>query len=115
MPGTRVERAAQVVPHLPIVENGPPGTTVIFAGGRRVPLPTDQIVSVEPARDAGVRVGFGGMAFEGLVGDELVFRLVGYPEPRAQVYPRGGARMTLEPYMVESVTVDGRVIWPAIH
>jgi len=34
-------------PKLPIVQNGPPGTAIVFADGTKVPLPTDQIVFAE--------------------------------------------------------------------
>ena len=42
--GSTIERQAAVVPKLPIVQNGPPGTFVLFATGQKLPLPTDQIV-----------------------------------------------------------------------
>ena len=45
--GTRVEKERAFVPGLSVVQNGPPGTFVTFADGRRVPLPTDQIVFAE--------------------------------------------------------------------
>ena len=42
--GTRITREPEVVSQLPILQNGPPGTFVVFADGTKVPLPTDQIV-----------------------------------------------------------------------
>jgi hypothetical protein len=60
--GTRVEKERAFMPGLPVVQNGPPGTFVTFADGRRVPLPTDQIVFAEDNGGA-ARVGFGGMRF----------------------------------------------------
>src|SRR5581483_481991 len=50
--GSRIEREHLIErppsgASLRIVQNGPPGTFVRFADGRRVPLPTDQIVSSE--------------------------------------------------------------------
>jgi len=38
VPGTRVYREPEVVPKLPIVQNGPPGTSIVFADGTKVPL-----------------------------------------------------------------------------
>ena len=115
VPGTRVEREAQVVPRLPIVQNGPPGTTVCFADGLRIPLPTSQIVSFEDGVDAAARVTLGGMRFAGVVAGQLVFLRVRDLEPEARLSPERSSRMTLEPDMVVSVTVDGHVVWPSIH
>jgi hypothetical protein len=114
--GTRIEREAAPVSRLPIVQNGPPGTFVIFADGTRVPLPTDQIVSTETeAGGAGARVGFGGMRFAGVVAGQLVFLRVRDLEPEARLSPERSSRMTLEPHMVMAVTEDGHVVWPALH
>jgi hypothetical protein len=113
--GARVERAAEVVPRLPIVGNGPPGTLVVFADARRVPLPTAQIASIEDAGDAGPRIGFAGMTFQGLVEGQLMFLLVLDRAPTPRPARGQGSFMTLEPYMVASVSEDGHVIWPSIH
>jgi hypothetical protein len=67
VPGTRISRDPEVVSKLPIVQNGPPGTSVVFGDGATVPLPTDQIVFAEDGGGA-ARVGFGGMSFEGMEG-----------------------------------------------
>ena len=115
VPGTRVEREAELVPRLPIVQNGPPGTFVVFADGARVPLPTDQIVSSEDGGGAGARVGFGGMRFFGVVAGQLVFLRVRDLAPEARLSPERSSRMTLEPHMVTAVTEDGHVVWPALH
>jgi hypothetical protein len=115
VPRTRVEREAELVPHLPIVQNGPPGTFVVFADGRRVPLPTDQIVSAEESTDTGARVGFGGMRFAGVVDGQLVFVRVRDLAPEARLSPERSSRMTLEPHMVAAVIVDGHVVWPTVH
>ena len=61
VPGSRVYREPEVVPKLPIVQNGPPGTSIVFADGTKVPLPTDQIVFAEDGGGV-ARVGFGGMS-----------------------------------------------------
>ena len=39
--GTRITREPEVVSKLPILQNGPPGTSVVFGDGTEVPLPTD--------------------------------------------------------------------------
>lgn len=111
VPGTRIHREPEVVPRLPIVQNGPPGTWVIFADGAKVPLPTDQIVFAEDGGGV-ARVGFGGMSFEGVEGDQLVFFRVRDLQPEELLSPERGRRMTLAPRMVATVTVDGRVVWP---
>jgi hypothetical protein len=111
VPGTRVHREPEFVSKLPIIRNGPPGTFVVFADGAKVPLPTDQIVFAE---DAGgiARVGFGGMSAAGLEDGQLVFYRVRDLQPAELLSPERGRRMTLEPRMVTSIAVDGRVVWP---
>jgi len=108
--GTRIVRDPEVVSKLPILHNGPPGTSVVFQDGTEVPLPTDQIVFTEDAGGA-ANVGFGGMSFEGLDGGDLVFLRVRDLQPEALLSPERGRRMTLEPRMVASIAVDGRVVW----
>ena len=109
--GTRVVREPDHTPGLPIVQNGPPGTFVHFPGGGRVPLPTDQIVSA--TNDEGrARVGFGGMSWSGVEAGQLVFFRVRDLRPAHELSPERGRRMTLEPWMVESVIVDGVLAWP---
>ncbi len=111
VPGTRISREPEVVPKLPILRNGPPGTSVVFGDGAQVPLPTDQIVFAEDGGGA-AHVGFGGMSFEGMEGGQLVFFRVRDLQPEELLSPQRGRRMTLEPYMVASIAVDGRVVWP---
>jgi hypothetical protein len=65
VPGTHVYREPEVAPKLPIVQNGPPGTFVVFSDGERVSLPTDQIVFAEDGNGT-AQVGFGGMRFAGM-------------------------------------------------
>ena len=99
------------VPKLPILRNGPPGTSVVFGDGAQVPLPTDQIVFAEDGGGV-AQVGFGGMSFEGTEGGQLVFLRVRDLQPEELLSPERGRRMTLEPHMVTSIAVDGRVVWP---
>ncbi len=105
------------MPHatdLPIVGNGPPGTFVTFADGRRVPLPTDQIVLTENHVD-GARVGFGGMRFDGIEAGYLVFRRVRDLLPEKELSPERRSRMTLALDMVSAIFVEGHVAWPGMH
>jgi hypothetical protein len=97
---------------LPILGNGPPGTFVVFPGGLRISLPTDQIIF---AADAGghARVGFGGMRFVGLEGERLVFVRVRELFPEAQLSPARSHTMFLEPQWVARISVDGLPVWSA--
>jgi hypothetical protein len=108
--GTRITREPEVMSKLPILQNGRPGTSVVFRDGTEVPLPTDQIVFADGGGAA--HVGFGGMSFDGVDGDQLVFLRVRDLQPEALLSPHRGRRMTLEPRMVASIAVDGRVVWP---
>ena len=109
--GTRITREPEVMSKLPILHNGPPGTSVVFRDGAEVPLPTDQIVFAEDTGGA-AQVGFGGMSFEGIESGELVFVRVRDLQPEALLSPERGRRMTLDPRLVASIAVDGRVVWP---
>ncbi|HYE93066.1 MAG TPA: hypothetical protein VEA38_18695 [Terriglobales bacterium] len=109
--GTRITRQPAVVSKLPILRNGPPGTSVVFGDGSSVPVPTDQIVFADDGGGV-ARVAFGGMRFEGVEGDELVFLRVRDLQPEELLSPERGRRMTLAPHMVASIAVDGRVVWP---
>jgi len=111
VPGTRIYREPDVVPKLPIVQNGPPGTFVIFPSGTKVSLPTDQIVFTNDGAGA-AQVGFGGMSFEGIEDGYLVFYRVRDLQPEELLSPERGRRMTLEPNMVASISVSGRLMWP---
>ncbi len=108
---TQLYRDPEVVPKLPIVQNGPPVTFVVFSDGRKVPLPTDQIVFDDDTAE-GARVGFGGMRFEGIEDGYLVFYRVRDLQPEEELSPQRGRRMTLEPKMVSAIYADGRKVWP---
>jgi hypothetical protein len=107
---TKLHRDPEVVPKLPIVQNGPPGTSVIFSDGRKVPLPTDQIVFEDDTKGR-ARVGFGGMSFEGIEDGSLVFYRVRDLRPEQELSPQRGRRTTLDPQMVSAIYVDGRKVW----
>ena len=91
--------------------NGPPGTFVHLPG-LRVSLPTDQIVMADTA-DGLVRVGFGGMRFDGLVDGRLTFTRVRDLLPDEQLSPDRSWTMTLEPEWVARIETDGAVVWEA--
>lgn len=117
--GTTVLREAAVTPKLPIVQNGPPGTFVRFADGRRVSLPTDQIVFAEDGVEdgaegvRGARVGFGGMRFRAVEDGVFVFDRVRDLRPAETLSPQRGVRMTLDAHMVAALYEWGRRVWPA--
>ena len=108
---TSLLREPHRVSTLPIVGNGPPGTFVLFPNGLRVSLPTDQIVSAD---DTGghARVGFGGMRFVGLEEGRLVFIRVRELFPEDQLSPARSHTMRLDPRWVDTISVDGRYVWP---
>ena len=111
VPGTKLFREPDFAPKLPIVQNGPPGTSIVFPDGTRVPVPTDQIVFADD-ETGGARVGFGGMSFEGVEDGYLVFYRVRDLQPEETLSPMRGRRMTLELRRVSSIHVDGRKVWP---
>lgn len=96
---------------LPILGNGPPGTFVVYPGGLRVSLPTDQIVSSQD--DAGgAQVGFGGMRFVGLYDARLTFVRVRELRPEEELSPARSHVMTLELGWVSTIIQDGQQVWP---
>ena len=108
---TNIYREPDITPQLPIVQNGPPGTFVIFSDGTRVPVPTDQVVFADDTGGC-ARVGFGGMRFDGLEEGRLVFHRIRDLEPEHMLSPERGRKMTFETRMVSSISVDGRPTWP---
>ena len=109
---TSLQREQNRVSALPIIGNGPPGTFVLFPNGRRVSLPTDQIVFADEAgRHA--RVGFGGMRFVGLQDGRLVFIRVRELFPEHQLSPDRSHIMRLDSRWVTKISVDGQCVWPA--
>jgi hypothetical protein len=108
--GSRLYKEPPFVPGLPVVQNGPPGTFVIFADGGRVPLPTDQIVSAEDGSGA-AHVSFGGMRWGGVEDGLLTFHRVRDLRAEHELSPERGRRMTLAPEMVAAVFMEGRLVW----
>jgi len=108
--GTSLFREPDLVQNLPILHNGPPGTFVMFPGGLRVSLPTDQIVYSDDS-GAGARVGFGGMNFDGVESERLIFHRVREMHPEEQLSPARSRTMILDPGWVVSISVEGREVW----
>ena len=110
---TTIYREPSFVPKLPIVQNGPPGTFIVFPDGRRVSVPTDQVVFADDT-GACARVGFGGMSFVGIEDGYLVFLRVRDLQPPETLPPERGRRMTLKPEMVSAIYVNGGEVWPLL-
>lgn len=110
--GTILLCEPDLVQNLPILQNGPPGTFVIFLDGFRVSLPTDQIVYSDDS-GVGARVGFGGMTFAGVEAERLMFHRVREMHPEEQLSPARSRTMVLSPGWVVSISVDGREVWTA--
>jgi hypothetical protein len=108
---TSLYRERDLVSALPIIRNGPPGTFVVFPGGLRVSLPTDQIVFADDT-DGRARLAFGGMSFAGTEEGRLVFRRVRDLQPEEQLSPARSHKMILEAHLVSSIRVDGQHVWP---
>ncbi len=108
--GSCLRKEGPFTPGLPVVQNGPPGTFVIFSDGRRVPLPTDQIVAADDDSGA-AHVSFGGMQWSGVEGGFLTFRRVRDLRAEHELSPERGRRMTLEIAMVAAVFMEGELVW----
>lgn len=108
---TSLFREPPLPSQLPIVRNGPPGTFVVFPGGLRVSLPTDQIVLADET-DGAARVGFGGMRFVGLDAGQLVFLRSRELYPEHQLSPDRSHVMRLDSKWVTTISVDGVCVWP---
>ena len=106
-----IVRELNRVSALPILGNGPPGTFVLFPDRLRVSLPTDQIVFADDA-SGHARVGFGGMQFVGLEGEDLVFARILELFPEEQLSPARSHTMRLVSQWVAMVLVEGRPAWP---
>lgn len=110
--GTSLYHEGDLVSDFPILQNGPPGTFVMFPDGVRVSLPTDQIVHSDDERGA-ARVGFGGMSFAGMEAAGLTFYRTRELHPEEELSPDRSHTMILNPAWVASIAVAGRQVWPA--
>jgi hypothetical protein len=111
-PGTTLYREPAVAQTLPMVYNGPPGTFVIFPDGRRVPLPTDQIVHADDAFGS-VRVAFGGMRFDGVAGGCPRRRPAGVAGRARLTYSADAREVRVRTSSVDSRTAATTTILPA--
>jgi hypothetical protein len=109
---TSLLREQQRPSQFPIIGNGPPGTFVLFPGGLRVSLPTDQIIFADDS-DGYARVGFGGMQFVGVTQSRLTFVRARELFPEEQLSPGRSHTMLLDPRWVAAISVDGRPVWRA--
>ena len=109
---TSLHREPDRTSALPVIGNGPPGTFVCFPNGLRVSLPTDQIVFADDAHGH-ARVGFGGMRFVGSEEGRLVFVRIRELFPEDQLSPDRSHKMLLNPRWVNTISVDGRPVWPS--
>jgi hypothetical protein len=106
VPGSRVEAIAA-----PPSDMLPKDTLVRFTDGRDLPIPADQIVHEEQAKDS-VRVGFGGLSFEGMVDGQLAFWRVKDLAPEELLHADRGLRFLIDPNLVSEVVVRGIRVWP---
>lgn len=111
-PHTSIYHEQELVSQLPIIRNGPAGTFVVFPGGLRVSLPTDQIIFADDTGGC-ARVGFGGMQFAGSEEGCLLFVRIRELFPEDQLSPGRSHKMLLDPQWVATIAVDGRPVWPA--
>jgi hypothetical protein len=86
-------------------------TIVEFSNGLRVSVPADQVVLGDDQTGA-ARIGLGGMTFEGVEDEQLVFFRVRDLLPEDQLAPSRSDKFVLPPACVSSVTVQGAQVWP---
>lgn len=112
-PGSRIQRDTPVPTSLPILRPAPPATWIVFADGRGLGVPTDQILDSGDAAGA-AHVAFGGMRFDGLEDGALVFRRVDEVWPEHALAPERGRVLRVRPEDIARVVVGGRQVWPPV-
>jgi hypothetical protein len=100
----------------PATEESSGHTFVLLKDGTRVALPTDQVVSDESLDDA-VRIGLGGMSFEGVEGDDVVLWRVHNPVPETIPFSdrftdEVSDKLTLASQNISRVLLQGNQVWP---
>ena len=111
------------VPAEPVVFSGvapsAPQLSIVTPDGRRALLPTDQVVLNEivaarkgAPRSGLIRIGLGGMSFEGLEASQLVFWRVREVLPDGHVGPGSADKILIDPEMVTAIHVRGSRVWP---
>ena len=104
---------------IPVVIEFAPGSRILRVenrfeienGDQKTSIPTEQVVLEEESQGAAT-VGLGGMSFEGMKGELLVFWRVRDLWPEDRLDPAADERMTLEPKLVSRVLVQGNQVWP---
>ncbi|HAR43546.1 MAG TPA: hypothetical protein DCS07_13110 [Bdellovibrionales bacterium] len=102
IPGSRVMNEEQKQPH---------HTWISFSHGEPITVPTDQIIHCEDAHGA-ARVGLGGMSFEGLENEKLVFWRVRDLYPEETLHPERAIKVSLDTSRVATVHMQGTQVWP---
>ena len=110
--GSRVRRDEPVRSQLPLVRNGPPATWIVFADGRGLGVPTDQILRAEDSGGA-ARVAFGGMRFDGAEDGWLVFRRAREVLAEEQLAPERGRELKVRVQDIARVIASGKPAWPS--
>jgi hypothetical protein len=93
------------------LESETPSSYVVLPSGEQIEIPSDQVVLDENAKGQ-ARVGFGGMSFEGVEDDRLVFWRVRDLLPESLLPSSTTDKLTLDPQVVSAVRVQGVQVWP---
>lgn len=109
--GSKIRQDEPAESPLPVLYSSPPGTYVTLPSGREIPIPTDQIV-LEEQNESSLRIGLGGMSFEGVENEHLVFWRVRDLWPEEKLSPERSLKMTLHPESVKSIIWNGQRVWP---
>lgn len=88
-----------------------PQSTVHFSNGAQISVPADQIVLHEYT-DKQVRIGLGGMSYEGIENDQLVFWRVKDLFPEEELHPQREMKFTIDLNLVSRIQIHGTQVWP---
>ncbi|HLD99257.1 MAG TPA: hypothetical protein VJB59_03295 [Bdellovibrionota bacterium] len=103
--GSRIHPASSAAPADEVT------TWIEFSDGHRISIPTDQIILGEETNGA-ARIGLGGMSFEGLENERLVFWRVKDLLPDELLPAQRELKVTLDKGMVSRVLLHGTKVWP---
>lgn len=81
-------------------------------GCSRVQIPSDQIVFDDRAKSGALRIGLGGMSFEGLESEKLVFWRVRDVLPSEQIGSGSADKVLISTSLVSRLSVQGAQVWP---
>ncbi len=90
---------------------GLPDTQIILADGKRVSLPTEQLV-FEDSSNGMAQVGIGGMSFEGISPDGFVLYRVKDLVAPEYCSPHFSGKLVLDTDSVKRFVVNGHQVWP---